>query len=49
MTTRFYDGDSSNNRYCWDDETLIKSKTNNDQDGVGILKDYQKNWIILRR
>ena len=38
MTTRFYDGDKSNNRYCWDDETLIKSKTNNDPGWRGDFK-----------
>ena len=38
MTTRFYDGDSSNNRYCWDDESLIKSKTNNDPGWRGDFK-----------
>ena len=38
MTTRFYDGDSSNNRYCWDDEALIKSETNNDPGWRGDFK-----------
>lgn len=38
MTTRFYDGDSSNNRYCWDDESLIKSETNNDPGWRGDFK-----------
>ena len=38
MTTRFYDGDSSNNRYCWDDEVHLKSKTNNDPGWRGDFK-----------
>ena len=38
MTTRFYDGDSSNNRYCWDDEKLIKSETNHDPGWRGDFK-----------
>ena len=38
MTTRFYDGDSSNNRYCWDDESLIKSETNHDPGWRGDFK-----------
>lgn len=38
MTTRFYDGDSSNNRYCWDDEELIKSETNHDPGWRGDFK-----------
>lgn len=38
MTTRFYDGDKSNNRYCWDDEALIKSETNNDPGWRGDFK-----------
>lgn len=38
MTTRFYDGDSSNNRYCWGDEVNLKSKTNNDPGWRGDFK-----------
>ena len=37
MTTRFYDGDSSNNAYCWDDEKL-KSIANNDPGWRGDFK-----------
>lgn len=37
MTTRFYDGDSSNNSYCWDDEKL-QSVANNDPGWRGDFK-----------
>ena len=38
MTTRFYDGDSSNNRYCWDDEYYLRSETNKDPGWRGDFK-----------
>lgn len=38
MTTRFYDGDSSNNRYCWDDEACFKSETLGDPGWRGDFK-----------
>ena len=38
MTTRFYDGDSSNNRYCWDDEIHFKSETLKDPGWRGDFK-----------
>lgn len=38
MTTRFYDGDSSNNRYCWDDESCFKSETLGDPGWRGDFK-----------
>ena len=38
MTTRFYDGDSINNRYCWDDEYYLRSETNNDPGWRGDFK-----------
>lgn len=38
MTTRFYDGDSSNNRYCWDDEVSFKSETLGDPGWRGDFK-----------
>lgn len=37
MTTRFYDGDPSNNSYCWDDEKL-KSIENKDPGWRGDFK-----------
>ena len=37
MTTRFYDGDPSNNVYCWDDEKL-QSVANNDPGWRGDFK-----------
>ena len=37
MTTRFYDGDPSNNAYCWDDAKL-KSIENNDPGWRGDFK-----------
>lgn len=48
MTTRFYDGDSSNNRYCWDDETLIKSKTNNDPGWRGDFKGLSEKLDYIK-
>ena len=36
MTTRFYDGDSSNNRYCWDGPAA--NKANNDPEWRGDFK-----------
>ena len=36
MTTRFYDGDSSNNRYCWDGPA--SNKANNDPEWRGDFK-----------
>lgn len=36
MTTRFYDGDESNNRYCWDGPAA--NKTNNDPEWRGDFK-----------
>lgn len=38
MTTRFYDGDKSNNRYCWDDESCFKSETLGDPGWRGDFK-----------
>lgn len=38
MTTRFYDGDPSNNRYCWDDEACFKSETLGDPGWRGDFK-----------
>ncbi len=38
MTTRFYDGDESNNAYCWDDESCFKSVTCNDPGWRGDFK-----------
>ncbi|UKI53852.1 MAG: hypothetical protein L6V86_02025 [Treponema sp.] len=38
MTTRFYDGDKSNNRYCWDDESCLIRKLWVIRDGEEILK-----------
>lgn len=38
MTTRFYDGDKSNNKYCWDDEYYLRSETNNDPGWRGDFK-----------
>ena len=38
MTTRFYDGDSTNNRYCWDDEYYLKSESKNDPGWRGDFK-----------
>ena len=38
MTTRFYDGDKSNNRYCWDDEIHFKSETLKDPGWRGDFK-----------
>lgn len=48
MTTRFYDGDESNNAYCWDDEACFHSITLKDPgwrgDFLGLIKrlDYIK-------
>lgn len=38
MTTRFYDGDKSNNRYCWDDESCFNSETLGDPGWRGDFK-----------
>lgn len=38
MTTRFYDGDSNNNAYCWDDEECFKSVTLQDPGWRGDFK-----------
>ncbi len=38
MTTRFYDGDPSNNRYCWDDEWAFNSETLGDPGWRGDFK-----------
>lgn len=38
MTTRFYDGDSSNNRYCWGDQQFLWSEDHNDPGWRGDFK-----------
>ena len=38
MTTRFYDGDPLNNRYCWDDESCFNSETLGDPGWRGDFK-----------
>lgn len=38
MTTRFYDGDESNNAYCWDDEECFNSVTLGDPGWRGDFK-----------
>lgn len=38
MTTRFYDGDKSNNAYCWEDEACFKSITLGDPGWRGDFK-----------
>ena len=38
MTTRFYDGDESNNAYCWDDESCFNSVTLKDPGWRGDFK-----------
>lgn len=38
MTTRFYDGDTSNNAYCWDDEECFHSITLGDPGWRGDFK-----------
>lgn len=38
MTTRFYDGDTSNNRYCWGDQQFLWSEDNNDPGWRGDFK-----------
>ncbi len=38
MTTRFYDGDTGNNAYCWDDESCFNSITLKDPGWRGDFK-----------
>lgn len=46
ITTRFYDGDPSNNVHCWDDTTAKNPDT--DPAWRGIFMDLQKNLITLK-
>ena len=48
MTTRFYDGDSSNNRYCWDDEYYLRSETNNDPGWRGDFKGLSEKLDYIK-